>query len=139
MAPISSRALLCSVEHLPPPSTPIFSELKFESELPYEILANVSPWNFSNTENRYLDVTDSLAKAMTKNPKLKVWVISGYYDLAVPYFATDHALRLMHLDPSIQANLRFNKYDGGHMVYTQEAVLKQFTADFDDFIAGALK
>ncbi len=120
-------------------NTYLRSELKFESELPYEILANVGPWNFSNSQNRYLDVTDSLAKAMNKNPKLKVWVVSGYYDLAVPYFATDHALRLMHLEPSIKANLSFKKYDGGHMVYTQEAVLKQFDADFDEFIAGALK
>ena len=114
------------------------SELKFQTDLPYESLANVSPWSFGNAENHYLEVSESLAKAMSKNPHLKVWVISGYYDLAVAYFGTDQALREMHLEPAIRANLRFSKYESGHMLYTQEPILKQFTADFDDFIAGAL-
>jgi len=112
------------------------SELKFETDLPYRSLANVSPWNYGNAENRFLDVSDSLAHAMTRNPHLKVWVISGYYDLAVPYFATDYALRQMELDPSVLKNVRFSKYEGGHMLYTQEPLLKQFTADFDEFIGS---
>ena len=114
-------------------------ELKFQTEVPYYSLANVSPWNYSNVENRYLEVANSMATAMTKNPRLKVWVVCGYYDLAVPYFSTDYALREMHLDASLRGNIRFNKYPGGHMLYSQEPVLKQFTADFDDFIANTLK
>jgi carboxypeptidase C (cathepsin A) len=45
----------------------------------------------------------------------------------------------MHLDPSLRSNLRFKKYEGGHMLYSTEPILKQFTADFDDFITSALK
>ncbi len=114
------------------------TELKFETDLPYHSLANVGPWNFGNAENRFLDVSDSLAHAMSKNPQLKVWVISGYYDLAVPYYGTDYALRQMLLQPAVLANLRFSKYTGGHMLYTREPELKQFTADFNDFITKAL-
>jgi carboxypeptidase C (cathepsin A) len=118
-------------------NTYLRSELKFQTDIPYHSLTNVSPWNM--VENRYLEVTNPLALAMMKNPRLKVWVISGYYDLAVAYFATDYALRQMHLDPSLRSNLRFNKYEGGHMLYSTEPILKQFTADFDDFITSALK
>jgi len=55
-------------------------ELKFESDLPYEMIADVHPWNFANVaQNQYLDVADDLRKAMSRNPYLKLWVCCGYY------------------------------------------------------------
>ena len=69
-------------------------ELKFESDLPYEILTGkVSPWNYGSARNRYLDVAETLREAMTHNPYLKVFVANGYYDLATPYLATRYHLR----------------------------------------------
>ena len=29
---------------------------------------------------------------MSKNPKMKVWVLCGYYDLATPFFAAEWTL-----------------------------------------------
>ncbi len=114
-------------------------DLKFETELPYRTLANVGPWNFSQFENRYLEVGDSLRRSLSKDPHLKVWVIGGFYDLAVSYFGTDYALRQMNLDPAIAPNIHATNYEGGHMFYTQEAPLKQFKADLVNFMSNTLK
>ena len=65
-------------------------ELKFESDLPYEMIADVRPWNYANVaQNQYLDVAEDLRKAMSRNPYLKLWVCCGYYDLATPYYAAE--------------------------------------------------
>jgi carboxypeptidase C (cathepsin A) len=112
------------------------TELKFESDLPYRILADVGPWRF-NSENKYLDVSEALGKAMTENPRLKVWVTCGYYDLAISYFSTEYTLDHMHLDPSIRQNLTFTKYDSGHMIYTDQTAIKAMRDDFGSFLKAA--
>src|SRR4030043_461047 len=67
------------------------AELKFESDLPYEILnSKVWPWSYAEHENRYVDVAETLREALNINPFLKVFVANGYYDLATPYFATEY-------------------------------------------------
>jgi carboxypeptidase C (cathepsin A) len=66
-------------------------ELKFESDLPYEILSGfVHPWSYKEFENQYVNVGETLRAAMTYNPYLKVFVANGYYDLGTPYFATEY-------------------------------------------------
>ena len=106
------------------------SELHFETDLPYWSLANVGAWNFGGFENRYLDVAESLARAMAKNPYLHVWILAGQFDLAVARYGTDYTLRQMRLAPEIKKHLVFTKYEGGHMMYTDEEVLKQLKLDF---------
>ena len=44
-------------------------ELKFETDLPYEILTGkVRPWNYDRAQNRYVDVAETLRGAMAQNP-----------------------------------------------------------------------
>jgi len=115
-------------------------ELKFESDLPYEMIADVRPWNFANVaENQYLDVAEDLRKAMSRNPYLKLWVCCGYYDLATPYYAAENVLHGMQLDPTIRDNLRITFYEAGHMVYINRPSLLQFRQDADAFMQDALK
>ncbi|MGD9681801.1 MAG: S10 family peptidase [Candidatus Obscuribacterales bacterium] len=113
-------------------------ELKFESDLPYETLADVWPWSFKDVENRYLNVADDLRKAMTRNPYLKVWISSGYYDLATPYFATRYTVDQMSLDPTIARNISLTFYDAGHMLYVHRPSLEKFKADFGTFLDSAV-
>ena len=48
------------------------SELEFESDLPYEILSRrVHPWDYSSHQNQYVNVADTLRKAMTSQPRLE--------------------------------------------------------------------
>jgi carboxypeptidase C (cathepsin A) len=112
------------------------TELKFESDLPYNVLTDVQPWTF-NSQNKYLDVSQALARAMSENPRLKVWVTCGYYDLAISYFSTQYTLDHMHLDPAVRKNLTFSKYDSGHMIYTDQAALKVMRDDFGRFLKAA--
>ncbi len=112
-------------------------ELHFESELPYETLANVWPWSFKSFENRYVNVADDLRRAMTRNPYLKVWICSGYYDLATPYFASKYTVDQMSLDPLIRKNIRLTYYDAGHMMYVYKPALIKFKSDFETFLQDA--
>ena len=113
-------------------------ELKYDTDLPYNILTSVEPWNFNNVENSYLDVADNLRQAMSKHPYLKVWVCCGYYDLATPYFAAEHVVQQMHLDPAVRPNIALTFYNAGHMIYVQKESREKFRRDFESFLNGAL-
>ena len=111
-------------------------ELNFETDLPYETIAEVNPWNLA--ENKYLDVATSLKEAMSKNPYLKIWVCCGYYDLATPYFAAQSVVRSMNLDPAIRDNIQFTFYESGHMLYIERGAREKLKDDLGRFLAGAL-
>ncbi len=115
-------------------------ELKYESDLPYKTLTDVQPWNFAadpSNPNSYLDVADNLRKAMSRHPYLKVWVCCGYYDLATPYFAAQHVVQQMHLDPAIRGNIALTYYNAGHMLYVQKESREKFRRDFEAFVNSA--
>ena len=113
-------------------------ELKFESDLPYETIANVDPWNFGDAGDGFPNTADDLRKAMTRNPYLKIWVTCSYYDLATPFFAAESVVAGMNLEPSIRANLRFTYYESGHMLYIHNPSRVKFKADFEAFLSDAL-
>ena len=112
-------------------------ELKFESDLPYEILnPRVWPWKYSE-DNRYLNVSETLRKAITINPHLKVLVANGYYDLATPYLATERTFNHLGLDPSLQGNVTMRYYEAGHMMYVHVPSLAAQKADLAAFVRSA--
>ena len=111
------------------------SQLKFESDLAYEILTDrVHPWNYDTHQNQYVNVTDTLRKAMTTNPYLKVFVASGYYDLATPYMATQYTFNHLGLDKSLQQNVSMSFYEAGHMMYVHQQSLIRLKKDLSCFI-----
>ena len=70
--------------------------MKFESDLAYEILTGkVRPWNYGRFRNRYINVAVALRSVMTKNPALKVYVASGYYEAGhMMYINKESLIRL---------------------------------------------
>jgi carboxypeptidase C (cathepsin A) len=115
-------------------------ELKYENDLSYEILTgNVQPWSYTNVQNEYLNVAETLKRAITKNPFLKVWVSNGYYDLATPYFATDYTVKHMGLDPAVRGNVTMTYYEAGHMMYIHMDSLKKLKADYAAWMDATLK
>src|ERR1044071_4821620 len=113
------------------------AELKYESDLPYEILTgNVQPWNWGE-QNRYLNVAETLAESLTRNPFLKVHVSSGYYDMATPWFATRYTFSHLGIDPALAKNITLDDYTAGHMMYLNLADLKKQKADLARFIRSA--
>lgn len=116
------------------------AELKFKNDLPYEILGGrVQPWNYNNVQNRYLNVAESLRKAMAVNPYLKVWVLCGYYDLATPYFAAGYTFSTMGLRPEQKKNVNFTFYEAGHMLYVHKPSLVQVKKDADRLYDEVMK
>jgi carboxypeptidase C (cathepsin A) len=116
--------------------TYVRQDLKYESELPYERIAEVHPWLFSR--NKYLDVAQDLKKAMNRNRYLRVMVCCGYYDLATPYFAAESVVHTMNLDPAVRNNVTLSFYGSGHMVYLESASRKKLMSDFGQFVDSAL-
>ncbi len=115
------------------------SDLKFESDLPYEILSEkVWPWSYSAFENRYLNVAETMRQAMTYNPHLKVYVANGYFDLGTPYFATEYTFSHLGLHKSLQKNISMSYYEAGHMMYIHMPSLKKMKTDLTKFIKSAM-
>jgi len=114
-------------------------ELKFESDLPYEILSErVHPWSYAEFENEYVNVAETLRKAITTNPHLKVYVANGYYDLATPYLATRYTFKHLDLDKSLMDNLRMGYFEAGHMMYIHIPSLIKLRAELVEFIHWAI-
>ena len=60
-------------------------DLGFSPDLPYDILGGgIGSWEW-NAENRFADTSDALGGALTQNPHMRLFVGSGYFDLATPY------------------------------------------------------
>jgi len=114
------------------------TELKFESDLLYEILNGaVNPWNWRE-QNAYLNVTEPLADSLTRNPFLKVHVSSGYFDLATPYFATRYTFNHLGVDPELMKNVTLDDYTAGHMMYLNLPDLRKQKADLSRFVRSAV-
>src|SRR5882757_3151041 len=114
-------------------------ELKFESDLPYEFLTGrVRPWNYAPYENRYVNVAETLRRAMTQNQFLHVFVGKGYYDLATPFFAADYTFDHLGLDPTLRAHISGGYYKAGHMMYVHHDSLMKLKQDLAQFIQASL-
>jgi len=113
-------------------------ELKFESDLPYEFLTGrVRPWNYEPYENRYVNVAETLRRAMTQNQFLRVFVGKGYYDLATPFFAAEYTFDHLGLDPTLRSHLSGAYYEAGHMMYVHPPSLVKLKQDLAQFIQSS--
>jgi len=82
------------------------------------------------------NVMPDLAFTMKSNPKMKVMLAGGYFDLATPFFEGNYEMHHLPIPDKLQANISYHYYQSGHMVYVNEDVLKQFHADVAAFIQG---
>ena len=112
------------------------TELNYKTDLPYEILTSVGPWDWGES-NGYVNVGETLANALTRNPFLKVHVSSGYYDLATPYFATIYTFDHLGVDPALMKNITMDTYTSGHMIYLNTPDRQKEKADLARFIRMA--
>lgn len=120
-------------------NTYVRSELNFKSDLSYEILTgNVQPWDYGKYQNQYVNVSDELRRAISRNPYLKVFVANGYYDLATPYFATEYTFDHLGLDPTLRENVSMGYYEAGHMMYVHRPSLIKLKEDLAAFMDDAL-
>lgn len=110
----------------------IKKELKFDTDIKYNMFGSVRPWDRENNTTR-----EDLRKAMATNPYLKVLNQSGYYDGATTYFAAKYTLS--QIDPSGKMKDRFifKGYRSGHMMYLRKEDLIKANEDLREFIKNS--
>ncbi len=80
------------------------------------------------------NVMPDLAYTLKANPKTKVFLAGGYYDLATPYFEGKYEMHHLPIPAKLQANISYHYYQAGHMIYVNDNVLHQFHDDLANFI-----
>ncbi len=83
-------------------------------------------WDLKHNGNPInLNVSGDLALAMKTNPRLKVLVNGGYYDLATPFFAALYEDKHLPISDKLAGNIEYAWYESGHMVYVHGDSLKR--------------
>jgi carboxypeptidase C (cathepsin A) len=80
------------------------------------------------------NVMPDLAYRMKMNPKMKIMLAGGYFDLATPFFEGVYEMHHLQIPKALQSNISYHYYEAGHMIYVKEDVLKQFHADVESFV-----
>jgi len=111
-----------------------YAELGIASETRYEVFNSEvnKSWNWNRGEakgNGYACTSPDLARALRRNPHLRVLVASGRYDLGTPYSASDWSLAQLDAPAEVLGRVTHRYYDAGHMMYTRGADLLQMKAD----------
>ena len=103
-------------------------ELKYGEGQTYlpEALFGSTHWNLVHHDFPInLNVSNDLAEALKTNPRLKIMVNGGYYDLATPFFAAEYEDKHLPIPQSLAKNIEYDWYESGHMVYVLDESLKQ--------------
>jgi len=108
--------------------------LGIETQDRYEVLSMEAHkhWDWNRGEqkgNSFACTSPDLARALRRNPHLRVLVASGYYDLGTPYSASDWSLAHLDIPPDVRTRVEHRYYDAGHMMYTREPDLKKLKGD----------
>ena len=95
---------------------------------------NHQPPNAPFAARGILNVMPDLASAMKYNAGLKVMVNGGYYDLATPFYEGWYEDHHLQIPTALTSNIEYHYYSSGHMVYANEASLKQLHDNVAAFI-----
>jgi carboxypeptidase C (cathepsin A) len=115
-------------------------QLGLDMEQRYEVLSREvnRGWNWNRGEGShdgFACTSPDLARALRRNPHLKVFAASGRYDLGTPYSASDWSLAQLDAPAEVLARVRHHHYDAGHMMYTRGADLAQLKSDLAAWLA----
>ncbi|MDB6152028.1 MAG: Peptidase serine carboxypeptidase [Chthoniobacteraceae bacterium] len=108
-------------------------ELGYESDHPYHILTGL-PWRWTSYENRYVSTEGKLARAIKTNPRLRVLVLTGLRDLAVPEGSMRYSIAHLPIPQSLRGNIEFSRYESGHMMYLFRPDAEKLRRDLLEFL-----
>jgi carboxypeptidase C (cathepsin A) len=120
-------------------------DLKFLQDRPYHVYADFKDnrwdWKHEGSDFGFFPGSSSvmidLANALITNPKLKVEMEDGYYDLATPFFEAQYATDHLGLPENLQKNIRHKFYEAGHMMYLHEEDLAKLKSNIAAFVDSA--
>ena len=117
-------------------------DLKYGENMTYKPSARESDfrWHLAHRtpgsdgwEGASVNVMPDLAMTMKRNPKMKVMLMGGYFDLGCLYFGATYEMKHLPMPQDLQANISYHFFETGHMVYINEPALKNlhdYTAAF---------
>ncbi|TSE11215.1 S10 family peptidase [Aquimarina algiphila] len=105
-------------------------ELKFKTDLKYNMFGPVRPWDRSKGNH----TGKNLRKAMAMNANLHTMIQSGYYDGATTYFNAKYVMWQLNANGKLTNRLSFKGYRSGHMMYLRNEDLIQANEDIRAFI-----
>jgi carboxypeptidase C (cathepsin A) len=118
-------------------------DLKVESDREYILSGDLyKNWDGSHKQpdlmggqkSPFTNTVVDLAQAMTINPKMKVLILEGYFDLAVPYRSVQFMLDHIEITPELRNNIAIEYYEAGHMMYVHPPSMAKFRKDVAGFI-----
>jgi len=104
-----------------------------EIDIPKWDYAHQTPGT-SSPQEITTNVMPDLASAMKYDPRLKICLNGGYFDLATPFYEGIYEMHHLQIPPDLQSNIEYHYYPSGHMVYANEASLKQLHDNVAAFI-----
>ena len=121
------------------------SELKVESDRQYVVSGDVGDdWDERHQQPDldgykvpWANTAVDLAQTMTMNPKMKVLIQQGYFDLAVPYRTVEYVVDHLDIAPELRSNVHIEYYDAGHMMYVHPASMAKFKSTLAAFIQSS--
>ncbi len=122
-------------------------ELKFGQDKSYKPAAEgafrVWDWKHQSGEKFGFpgapNVEGDLVQALLTNPRLKIEVENGIYDLATPFYGTEYTMDHLGLSDKLRSNIHLQYYQAGHMMYLRDADLAQLKKNVASFIDSATK
>jgi carboxypeptidase C (cathepsin A) len=98
-------------------------------------------WGFSGTSagQGFADTSENLRAALERNPHMRVFIASGYYDLATPFHAVEYTVAHMGLPAKLRQQFTWTEYEAGHMMYIHVPSLMKLKKDVDAFYSSAVR
>jgi carboxypeptidase C (cathepsin A) len=118
-------------------------ELKVKSKRPYVSMDDLlwKRWDerhqqpdFDEFKVPFGNTAVDLAQALTMNPKMKVLIHQGYFDLSVPYGSVEYVVEHLDVATELRANVKVEYYDAGHMMYVHPPSREKFKKTTAEFI-----
>jgi carboxypeptidase C (cathepsin A) len=109
------------------------SELQVSVDQPYQVIAFAdvnSKWSYG-PQGMLAGHAEDLEAGMRRNPAMKLYVMSGYYDLVTPFAQAEYTIG----HTAIPADrVQYKTYESGHMVYLGESNMRAFAADVREMV-----
>ena len=126
------------------------AELRYESDLKYQgpfgggfppatsfrgdWMSVKWDWNPPVDSSSPPDPRPPLRRALQADPRLRVFIACGYYDLMCDFVANEFAAT--HVGETLAPRIAAHSYAGGHAVYTDDAARRRLQRDVTAFIEG---
>ena len=112
-------------------------KLKFDSDAPYVVHAPLwEKWAWKDFANKYVNVGETLRRAMHANPHMRVYAACGYYDLGTPHAAADYTINHLGLREGQRENVTVSYFEAGHMMYIHRPSLARMAKEIKAFVTA---